>query len=110
MEKSERWVVRYSHREMSFKDKKREEGPKVRNKTAQIRFFFGRRLGTTEETRRGSCHKRSSKLSLEQVHEKQRLETPERAIKYLYSVRQVAFGLSQICKEVQKPYCGMGLG
>ena len=94
---------------MSFKDKKLEEGPEVRNKTAQI-LFFDRRLCTTKETRRGSCHKRSSKLSLEQVHEKQHLETPERAIKYLYSVRQAAFSLSQICKEVQKPYYGKGPG
>ena len=43
---------------------------------------------------------RDSKLRLEQVHEKQRLETPERTIKYLYSVRQATFSSSQICKEV----------
>ena len=51
LEKSECWVVKWSSRNEGFKDKKREEGPKVRNKTAQILFFFDRRLGTTEETR-----------------------------------------------------------
>ena len=52
-----------------------------------------------------------SKLSLEQVHEKQSLETPEVAKKTLLparAVRQATFSSSQICKEEQKPYCGKG--
>ena len=45
-------------------------------------------------------------LSLEQVHEKQSLETPEIAV--FYSVHQAKFSLSQIWKEVQKLYSGEG--
>ena len=63
------------------KDKKRGVRPKVLNKTAIIAF------------------------SLEQVHEKQTLETPEMAKKTtLYSARQATFSSSQICIEVAKPY------
>ena len=63
------------------KDKKRGRRPKVLNKTAIIVF------------------------SLEQVHEKQNLETPEMAgKKTLYSTRQATFSSSQICIEVQEPY------
>ena len=47
-----------------------------------------------------------SKVSLDKVHEKQSLETPEMAKKSLYSVRQATFSAPQICKEVQKPYKG----
>ena len=43
-------------------------------------------------------------FSLEQVHEKQNLETPEMAKKTLYSARQATFSSPQICLEVQKPY------
>ena len=64
------------------KDKKRGGRTKVLNKTAIIAF------------------------SLEPVHEKQTLETPEMAKKNLtlYSARQATFSSSQICIEVQKPY------
>ena len=51
-----------------------------------------------------------SKLSLEQVHEKRRLEAPEIANKTSSLVHQATISSSQICKEVQKPYCGRGPG
>ena len=41
-----------------------------------------------EKTRRGSSVTTERKLSSEQVHNKKRLETPERAVDYLYSVSQ----------------------
>ena len=68
-------------RNEACKDKKWGGRPKVQNKTAII------------------------VLSVEQVHEKQNLETPKMAkIKTLYSARQATFSSSQICIEVQKPY------
>ena len=43
-------------------------------------------------------------LSVEQVREKQNLETPEMAKKPVYSAHLATFSSSQICVEVQKPY------
>ena len=44
-----------------------------------------------------------SKPSLQQVHEKRRLEAPERA-KKLCLVRQATIISSEICNEVKKPF------
>jgi len=53
LEKSERWVVKWSSRNEVFEDKKRTGRPKVLNKAAKK---FRRKLSTKEEIRRGSSH------------------------------------------------------
>jgi len=100
LEKSERWVVKWSSRNEGFEDKKRRGRPKVLNEAAEIV------LKKAKYKRGNSTRQLSQQLASKglvggkkhrlEVHEKRRLEAAE-AAKETSTYRQATCSSPEIC-------------